>query len=226
MVDQIFRPPLLAACGEAINYHNAELPKYRGIGSPEWGIYRGDSSSGYTFHRMIEDLDAGAIVLDGSVAVAADASADEVERAKTERAVADIPTLFDRMLGHEPGRRQEGESTMFTLTQLEAVRDVADGSAHTYEELQRRLRAFGSIKLTHDDSSVAATALRPSHDPSALVSADGRRFTPSRISDLRPSLFRLYESTGLLWSDKPPAPSQPTVAPTPETDPPSGADPH
>ncbi|HWC08797.1 MAG TPA: formyltransferase family protein [Solirubrobacterales bacterium] len=225
MVDQIFRPALLAACGEPINYHNAALPAYRGIGAPEWGIYRGDRSSSYTFHRMTEDLDAGSILVDGSIPVPVTANGDEVERAKTARAAAAIPVLFEQMLEREPGRAQEGEVSTFTLAELEAVRDVGDGSGHTYGELERRLRAFGSIKLTHRDELVEATAIRPAGGASALTSADGRRFAPSRIAHLRPSIFRLYSSTGLIWSEGPPPPDHGTLTPTPETDPPS-ADPH
>lgn len=201
MVDQVFRTPLLEACGEAVNYHNAALPSYRGIGGPEWSFYRGDRRAGYTFHRLIEGLDAGPILVEGSVEIPAGSSFDEVERAKTIRAEGEIDHLFDLISQRDPGAPQEGEASMFNRTQLDAIRDVGDGSSHTHSELERRLRAFGTIKLTQSGEVVPATALRLTEEPSALVSADGVRFAPSRVMRLRPSLFRLYRATGLVWTD-------------------------
>jgi methionyl-tRNA formyltransferase len=198
MVDQLFRPPLLAASGEAVNYHNAVLPSHRGFGGPEFCVYQGERRSGFTFHRMIEGLDEGPILLPGFVAVAPGASADAVERAKTELACAEIDALLDAIVGREPGTPQGDDGATFTKAEVAAIRAVGDGSGHSFEELERRLRAFGVLELTDGEATLPVTALRRSDD-SELASADGVRFEATRILHLRPSLFRLYRSAGLIW---------------------------
>lgn len=199
MVDQLFRPPLLAASGEAVNYHNAKLPAYRGFGGPEFCVYQGDETSGYTFHRMIEGLDKGPILLPGTVAVTPDATSDQVERAKTELACAEVDTLLEAMVRREPGALQGSDGSTFTKAQVEEIRAVGDGSGHSYEELERRLRAFGVLELTHGDATLPVTSLRAARGGSGLISADGVRFEPARIMHLSPPLFRLYRSAGLIW---------------------------
>ncbi len=198
MVDQLFRPPLLAASGEAVNYHNAMLPSHRGFGGPEYAIYQGERHSGFTFHRMIEGLDEGPILLPGSVEVAPGASADQVERAKTELACAEIDALLDAIAGREPGSPQGDDGATFTKAEVAAIRAVGDGSGHSFAELERRLRAFGVLELTRGEATLPVTALRRTAG-SALVSADGIHFEPTRILHLRPSLFRFYRSAGLIW---------------------------
>lgn len=198
MVDQLFRAPLLAASGEAVNYHNALLPEYRGFGGPEFCVYRGDGRSGYTFHRMIEGLDEGPILLQGKVAVAPGANSDQVERAKTAHAGAELGALLDTMVRREPGAPQGSGGSTFTKAEVDEIRAVGDGSDHSYEELERRLRAFGVLELRRGDVTLPVTALRTA-SKSDMCSADGVRFEPARIMHLSTPLFRLYRSAGLIW---------------------------
>jgi methionyl-tRNA formyltransferase len=197
MVDQVFRRPLLAACREAVNYHNAALPAYRGMGAREWEIYRGGGSAGFTFHRMIEGLDAGPILVQGSLEVPDTASCDEVERAKTARAAAEIGGVLEAIVRREPGVEQRGEEGMFTAKETEAMREVGDGSDLTKDELERRLRAFEVLKLTIGGQRLAVTALRPAGHGPTFVTADGERLEASRVMRLTPTLFRLYRAAGL-----------------------------
>jgi amino acid adenylation domain-containing protein/thioester reductase-like protein len=46
----------------AINYHNGPLPKYAGVHTPSWAILNKEKNHGVTWHIMVEQLDAGAIL--------------------------------------------------------------------------------------------------------------------------------------------------------------------
>src|SRR5271165_2064100 len=90
MVAQIFGPSLLAACSAPINYHNGLLPQYRGVAATGWSIYEGAPRSGFSFHQMIEAVDRGPILLQGSVPVGPGAAAAPIVRAKTRLACTEL----------------------------------------------------------------------------------------------------------------------------------------
>ncbi|WED43930.1 amino acid adenylation domain-containing protein [Legionella cardiaca] len=46
----------------AINYHNAPLPKYAGLHAPSWAILNNEKIHGITWHKMVEEIDAGDIL--------------------------------------------------------------------------------------------------------------------------------------------------------------------
>jgi methionyl-tRNA formyltransferase len=51
-----------AAIVGAFNLHPGPLPRYAGLNTASWAIYRGESEFGVTLHRMTERIDAGPIV--------------------------------------------------------------------------------------------------------------------------------------------------------------------
>jgi len=58
-----------------INLHPALLPKYRGCFSVPWAIINGEEYTGFTYHYMIEEVDAGPIVLQERVRIKPDDTA-------------------------------------------------------------------------------------------------------------------------------------------------------
>jgi len=46
----------------AFNLHPGPLPRYAGLNTASWAIYRGESEFGVTLHKMTERIDAGPIV--------------------------------------------------------------------------------------------------------------------------------------------------------------------
>ena len=61
----------LPACG-CINIHASLLPKYRGAAPMQWAIAQGETHSGVTIMQVSEELDAGDILLQQSVALKPD----------------------------------------------------------------------------------------------------------------------------------------------------------
>jgi Formyl transferase len=197
MVSAIFRSPLLAACRLPLNYHNALLPRYRGVGATGWSIYEGDAESGFSFHQMIEQVDGGPILLQGSLPIGPRASAAPLERAKTALASSRLNELFDRLVGGSTGAtEQHGPGSSYNRAALREIRTVARPQELTLAELELRLRAFETLELTLDGgSSWSTTALRRARprarkNPLAFTTADGVPVQASRLNHLPPALYR------------------------------------
>ena len=59
----------------AYNLHGSLLPRYRGRAPVNWVLVNGERETGVTLHRMVERPDAGAVVAQRSVPIAADDTA-------------------------------------------------------------------------------------------------------------------------------------------------------
>lgn len=53
---------LKAARIGSFNLHPGPLPRYAGLNTVSWAIYRGETSYGVTLHQMVPEIDAGAVV--------------------------------------------------------------------------------------------------------------------------------------------------------------------
>jgi methionyl-tRNA formyltransferase len=60
------------------NLHPAPLPRYAGLNSVSWAIYRGEVRHGVTLHRMTPEIDAGPIVSQELFEIPEDATAISV----------------------------------------------------------------------------------------------------------------------------------------------------
>jgi methionyl-tRNA formyltransferase len=194
MVSQIFREPLLRACGLPVNYRDGLLPHYRGVAATEWSIYEGASRSGFSFHRMIEQVDHGPILLQDSVPLGAASMAIQVQGAKTRVAGSKLDELFDLLVSSSEPLPQSGPGSAFTHADLHAIRAIDEPDRLTVNELELRVRAFGRIDLTLTGKPWATTALRriarrPRHRRLAFTTADGVWVEPSRVLHLPPALY-------------------------------------
>lgn len=70
---------LRAAPLGAVNVHASLLPKYRGAAPIPWAIARGETQTGVTTMRMIEQLDAGDILLRRATPIAPEENAGDLE---------------------------------------------------------------------------------------------------------------------------------------------------
>ena len=77
---RIFRSTLLARFEQAVNFHDGLLPNHRGLLATSFSVYDGDAKTGFTFHRMTIDVDAGPILLQGSVPIHAQETIDTVRQ--------------------------------------------------------------------------------------------------------------------------------------------------
>jgi folate-dependent phosphoribosylglycinamide formyltransferase PurN len=187
---QIFRRPLLDAFDAAVNYHNGLLPAYGGLMATGWSVYRGESRTGFTYHRMTVQVDGGPVLVQGSLPIFDGWSAGRLEAEKTRLAEAAMPEVIERMARRDPGRPQVGPRLYFGRSDARRIRRVGDPSAVTEAELRRRLRAFGQLRLQVDGRPLPVTGLgraRAGH-PLAFRTSDGVLLRPTRLRELPPGL--------------------------------------
>ena len=142
-----FGPDLLAVLGCAVNYHNGLLPDYRGLAATSWSVYEGKGETGFTFHRMNENIDEGPILFQGTVPVYPGSNIYDLELEKAVVAARSIPRLLDNIVRGDPGVPQEGDARYFSGKDVLAVTRISSPSLLSSVELARRLRAFGSLEL-------------------------------------------------------------------------------
>ncbi len=195
-VGQIFRAPLLAACGTPVNYHDGLLPLYQGVAATSWSIYERAARSGFSFHLMTAQVDRGPILAQGAIELGPGAALWPTLRAKTRLACAQVGGVLERFAaGAVSPREQTAEGSSFSRADLRAIRTVEEPGALSLAELELRLRAFEALELTIAGQRVNTTALRRvRHRPRgrrlAFVSADGVWLEPSRIAHLPPAVSR------------------------------------
>ena len=199
MVAQVFGRELLAACRASANYHDGLLPAYRGIAATAWSVYRGESRSGFTFHRMTAGVDEGPVLLEDTVEVPPAAISGQVQRAKTRLARTRMADAVARLADGDPGRAQEGPSSTFTRADALAIARVPDPTGLTWDDLQRRVRAFEMLRCELEGATWPVTGLRrvtsdSRHRPLAFTTADGVRAEPSRFVHLPLPLYRAYRA--------------------------------
>jgi folate-dependent phosphoribosylglycinamide formyltransferase PurN len=191
---QIFREELLRVFDVAVNYHDGCLPQYRGLGATAWSLYRGEERTGYAFHRITLGIDAGPVLLEGSIPVADGASASEVHRAKTRRAAADATAVLDRMRRRDVGSRRPEAGRYYSAKDRALICAIEDPSRLTAGEIGRRLRAFEILDIELGGTRYPVTALRAPGGIRRLsfVTSDGVALAPSRFMFLPFWLYRIY----------------------------------
>jgi methionyl-tRNA formyltransferase len=190
---QVFRWPLLAALPQAVNYHNGTLPAYRGLAATAWSVYRGESTTGFSYHRMTPGIDEGPVVVRGEIPVVPASSLAELEWTKTRLAAAAADRVLDALARGDPGVPQTGPAGYRGRAELRAITTVDDPSALEWSELQRRLRAFTRLRLTIDGIARDVTRLRRADARGgsgrlAFVTADGVAAEADRLGFLPPLL--------------------------------------
>ena len=82
--------------GRLVNIHPSLLPKYRGLDTHRKALAAGDSRHGASVHFVTEDLDAGPILLQGSIAV----TASETPQGLADRLMQEVETrIYPQALG-------------------------------------------------------------------------------------------------------------------------------
>jgi methionyl-tRNA formyltransferase len=192
---QIFRKELLAACPVVVNYHNALLPRYRGICPTSWATYRGETQAGSTFHYVDEGIDTGAILVQRAIAIGSDQGVSQLDHEACELAADNLGTVLDTMIRGDPGKPQTGISSYFGKRELREIRRIGDAPPISYDELQRRLRAFNWVNLRIDGRLCEVSRFeRTSGSDRAphLVTSDGIALRARRFYFMPRPLYELY----------------------------------
>ena len=191
---RVFRGPLLAAFEQSVNYHDSLLPRHRGLLATSFSIYAGDSTTGYTFHRMDESLDSGPILTQGEIPVSRNEHIASVKQRKLGAAVMALPQALARVVDGDPGHRQPCGGEYHSRREAAALVHVERPEEIASAQLIHRLRAFGTIWLRVGGASVPVTRLRSSVEgrPLAFAAADGTWLEPDRVNGLPVSTYRFF----------------------------------
>ena len=188
----VLRRPLLDALGPVVNFHDGRLPAYRGLNATSFSLYAGESETGFSFHRIDEGLDTGALLVEGSVVVDPAASLAQIVGRKTRAALAVLPRVLEMLASDAPGDAQIGEGGYFSGAQGRAVRRVERPQELTAHELYRRVWAFGQIEIAIDGALMPVTRLSRSAPGRSMAfrTADGAVLAPDRLVGLPCALQR------------------------------------
>lgn len=190
---RLFRRPLLEVFEQAVNYHDSLLPRHRGVLATSFSLYAGDSTTGYSFHRIDESVDGGPILTQGEIPVGASEHILSVKRRKLAAAVVALPQALRRMVEGDPGHRQPRGGEYHSRREAVALLHVERPDELAAAELERRLHAFGSLWLPVDGLPAPVTRLRLSAEGRrhAFRTADGAWLEPDRLNDLPIPLYRV-----------------------------------
>jgi methionyl-tRNA formyltransferase len=188
-----FRPSLLELFEVAANYHNGLLPLRRGLRATAWSLYEGDPVSGFSFHRMTAQWDDGPVLQDGRVTVTSACGEAEVEAEKTRLAAEAVPHLLEQLVRREPGRAQVGESRYRSRADTHGVCRVRDVASVTWPDLERRLRAFGLLRIRLHGVWWPVAEVAPGRGLLSFRTADGATGHVARLT--RASRRRMAEGS-------------------------------
>ena len=78
----------------SFNLHPGPLPRYAGLNSVCWAIYRGETEHGVTLHKLVSEIDAGPIVYQKAIAI----DSEETGLTLTAKCVSVGLRLVERLL--------------------------------------------------------------------------------------------------------------------------------
>ncbi len=82
-----------------INFHAAPLPRFSGFAAPAFAILEGHREYGVTFHKMVDDLDAGPIVATRGFKIDEASTAHEID---AQCIAVGVECFAERLSGFHP----------------------------------------------------------------------------------------------------------------------------
>ena len=139
---QILRPEVLELPEHgSLNVHASLLPELRGAAPINWAVIRGHERTGVTIMRMVEELDAGPILLQEEVEIGPRATAGQLfERLARLGGEALVRTL-DRLERDEVEAREQDHDRATYAPKLDSGTARVDWSL-TAEEVDRWIRGL------------------------------------------------------------------------------------
>lgn len=122
-----------------INVHFSLLPKFRGAAPVNWAIVEGEKESGVTTMRIVEELDAGPVLLQRTTEIGESETAPELMRRLAEIGADLLIETLQGIESIEPQRQRDEDATFAPILKREDGR--IDWSM-TASEIERRVRGF------------------------------------------------------------------------------------
>jgi methionyl-tRNA formyltransferase len=146
---------------QVVNYHNGQLPAYRGVSATSWALANGESRAGYTFHHVVDAIDAGNILLQDSVPIYGRDRVRDIELRLVRSAATRMGELLQRVVGGDPGTPQQGEAGYYSQTDRKLATLIARPGELDSARLLRLCRAFGAVDLMLAGRRVKVRRIEP-----------------------------------------------------------------
>lgn len=139
---QILRPAVLELPERgSLNVHASLLPELRGAAPVNWAVIRGHERTGVTIMRMVEELDAGPILLQEGVEIGARATAGELFERLARLGGEALVEALDRMERGEIEPREQDDDRATYAPKLDSETARLDWSLPA-EEVDRWIRGL------------------------------------------------------------------------------------
>src|SRR5205085_7446309 len=124
-----------------INVHFSLLPQYRGAAPVNWAIVRGERETGVTTMQIVEELDAGAILLQRETAIGETETAPELMTRLSVMGAEALSETLARLAVIVARQQDEEKATFAPVSKKEdGLIDWAVDAA----KIERRVRGFQS----------------------------------------------------------------------------------
>ncbi len=175
------RPMLDLAPQGCVNVHYSLLPKYRGAAPMQWAILQGESVTGVTTMRLVEEMDAGPVLLSETVAMDPDETVPSLE---AKLVPVGTRLLLRTVAGLKQGRlsaRPQDPAGVTFAPMLKKEDGLIDWTRPA-REIERRVRAFtpwpsaftywkGKLVKVHRASLADGATARESEQPGTVLDA-------------------------------------------------------
>src|SRR5580765_2702096 len=122
-----------------INVHFSLLPKYRGAAPVNWAVVNGETETGVTTMRIVQELDAGPLLLQGATTIEPDETAPDLLGRLAEMGADLISETIRNLDQIAPKPQLDAEATFAPILKRED--GAIDWSMDAYA-IARRVRGF------------------------------------------------------------------------------------
>jgi len=178
---------------EAINYHDALLPRYAGVNATSWALMHGEKTHGVTWHVMSAMVDAGNILKQISVEITSDETAFTLNGKCYEAAICSFAQLIDELSSNQALVRKPNldERTYFGRYKRPRAGGVLSFNccAHDIDAFVRALdfgpypNPLGLPKLVIGNNSIVVSKLE--------VLGDGPKSPPGTVTAIESSFLKV-----------------------------------
>jgi amino acid adenylation domain-containing protein len=178
---------------EAINYHDALLPRYAGVNAISWALMNGEKTHGVTWHVMSAMVDAGNILKQISVEINSDETAFTLNGKCYEAAICSFAELIDELSSNQAlGRKPNlDERTYFGRYKRPRAGSVLSFNccAHDIDAFVRALdfgpypNPLGLPKLVIGNNLIVVSKLE--------VLGDQPKSPPGTVTAIEPSFLKV-----------------------------------
>lgn len=122
-----------------VNVHFSLLPKYRGAAPVNWAIVNGEEHTGVTTMKIVEELDAGPILLQKATRIGEHETAPELLSRLSEMGAGMISETIGNLNDIEPKPQLDSEATLAPILKRED--GLIDWAMDAFA-IERRVRGF------------------------------------------------------------------------------------